>query len=197
MNSDSRAIEEFELFLAAIVERQAEASVSQQEEARLEIQSLSRRLVALERRLRDSAMRQSQLEDMRDIRLRAREEYERVLAVPGILSLKVDEGSQIEVRTSPIEIEWEGTTYGLGSYRMTLDMDGDIALHSVQRLGPKPHWDHPHVQDSLPCLGNLRPGVLKLIAEYEIGLAVQVLMDFLRTYQPETAYCPIEGWPSK
>jgi hypothetical protein len=45
-------------------------------------------------------------------------------------------------------------------------------------------------------LGNLRSGVLKLIAEFELALAVQLLLDFLAIYQPETAYTPIEGWPA-
>jgi hypothetical protein len=76
-----------------------------------------------------------------------------------------------------------------------LELDGDVRIESVSRLGPKPGWDHPHVQDGRPCLGNLREGVLKLIAEYELALAVQVTMGFLETYQPESAYCAIEGWP--
>ena len=49
-----------------------------------------------------------------------------------------------------------------------------------------------------PSLNDLTPTerrVLKLIAEYELALATQLLIDFLHLYQPEDAYTPIEGWP--
>ena len=32
--------------------------------------------------------------------------------------------------------------------------------------------------------------------QLELALAVQLLLDFLATYQPESAYTPIEGWPA-
>ena len=91
---------------------------------------------------------------------------------------------------------WGGHRYDLGSYCVRIDLAGDVRVESLDHLGPKPLWDHQHVQGGLPSLGNLREGVLKLIAEYELALAVQVLLDFLRTYNPGTAYTPIEGWPA-
>jgi hypothetical protein len=101
----------------------------------------------------------------------------------------------VQVRSEPIRIDWRGLRYELGGYRIELDLAGDVRIESLDKLGPKPHWDHPHVQDGLPCLGNLREGVLKLIAQYQLALAIQVLLEFLSTYDPAEAYTSIEGWP--
>jgi hypothetical protein len=104
-------------------------------------------------------------------------------------------GLALHVLTQPVHILWESTRYALGGYRIVLDLHGDVRIESRDNLGPKPGWDHPHVQDGRPCLGNVREGVLKLIARYELALAAQVLVGFLETYQPEGAYCAIERWP--
>ncbi len=116
------------------------------------------------------------------------------MATRGVQSVEVVDQA-LHVLTNPVEIEWEGARYHLGCYRLVLDLDGDVRIESVSKLGPKPSWDHPHVQDGHPCLGNLREGVLKLIAEYELALAVQVAIGFVEAYQPESAYCAIERWP--
>ncbi|MHB8619198.1 MAG: hypothetical protein ACYDAG_06475 [Chloroflexota bacterium] len=194
MTGPAGSAQAFEDYLAAAVQAQSAASAAERDEARLEIAALSRRLVLLERTLRDSGVRHDDLPGMATIRARARQEYDRLVTVPGVRAVEVD-GSTLRILTQPIRISWAGRTYQLGDYRLLLALNGDTRIESVDRLGPKPHWDHPHVQDGLPCLGNLRPGILKLIAEYEIALAAQVLVEFLQTYQPETAYCPIEGWP--
>jgi hypothetical protein len=111
--------------------------------------------------------------------------------VQGVRETRIEDSALIVV-TEPIVV----AARALGAYRLTIRLTGDIRIDSLDRAGPRPAWDHPHVQDGLPCLGNLRPGVLKLIAELEVGLAVQVLLDFLRSYQAETAYTPIERWPA-
>lgn len=160
-----------------------------------QVADLSRRLVALDRRLPAAARRMRVLRDTADLASFAAAELERVLAVPGVSEVETV-GTALVVSTDPIRIRWNGVARDLGAYRVMLDLAGDVRVESVERLGPRPAWDHPHVQAGLPCLGNLREGVLKLIAEYELALAAQVLLDFLHSYQPETAYTPIEGWPA-
>lgn len=159
-----------------------------------QLAALSRRFVALDRRLPGAARRLEELRAIADLDRFAGAELERLLAVRGVRSAAVA-GSTLHVATEPVLISWGGATYDLGAYRLILDLAGDVRIESLDRRGPKPSWDHPHVQDGLPCLGNLREGVLKLIAEYELALAAQVLIDFLSTYQPDDAYTPLEGWP--
>jgi hypothetical protein len=124
----------------------------------------------------------------------AEADLSRLLAVPGVQQVEVH-GQALHILTQPVELAWREAHYHLGRYRIVLDLAGDLRVESIDGLGPKPGWDHPHVQDSRPCLGNAREGILKLIARYELALAAQVLVGFLETYLPEGAYCAIEGWP--
>ncbi len=121
-------------------------------------------------------------------------ELDRLLAVPGVQEVEVHEQA-VHVLTHPVYIPWQGQRYDLGGYRIVLDLAGDVRVESHDKRGPKPSWGHPHVQDGRPCLGNAREGMLKLIARYELALAAQVMVGFLETYQPDGAYCAIEGWP--
>ena len=56
-------------------------------------------------------------------------------------------------------------------------------------------WIHPHVQGDLPCLGNARVGVEKLLGDLQFVPAAQVMIRFLSTYDEETAYCDLGQWP--
>jgi hypothetical protein len=161
---------------------------------REELQRLSRRFVTLERQLVAQARRTDELQELSEAAASAEAELARLLAVPGVQHIEVH-GQVLHILTAPIQIAWEGERYDLGRYRIGLDLGGDLRVESIDGLGPKPGWDHPHVQDGRPCLGNAREGVLKLIARYELALAAQVLVGFLETFQPEGSYSAIEGWP--
>lgn len=177
--------------------RDHECSVAEGDLASIpaELAELSRRFVALDRKLLASNKR-SRLTSETDAMRVATFEMTRIRALHGVAAIAVRrEQRQLVVDTHPLELEWNGHYIRIGRYRLTIGVaDGDVRIESIDHLGPKSHWDHPHVQGGMPCLGNLREGVLKLIAEYELALAVQVLLDFLTTYDAETAYAPIEGW---
>jgi hypothetical protein len=158
------------------------------------LERLSRRFVTLERHLLTQTRRAEALRMLDDPAASAERELGRLLTVPGVQRVEVH-GEALHVLTQPVRILWQGTRYDLGGYRIVLDLHGDVRIESRDNLGPKPGWDHPHVQDGRPCLGNAQEGVLKLIARYELALATQVLVGFLEMYQPEGAYCAIEGWP--
>ncbi len=180
--------------LASSIRAQESVTDEDAQAVRSQLAELSRRFVTLDRRLLNSSRRAEELSSLAEVPESAGQELECLLAVRGVRTAEVA-GSRLHVLTHPLRLESEGSTYNLGEYRILLDLAGDVRIESISRLGPKPHWDHPHIQDGLPCLGNLREGVLKLMARYELALATQVLMDFLSTYNADTAYCPIEGWP--
>lgn len=155
---------------------------------------LARRFVALDRQLPAATRRLAELEALGNPAAFAAAELGRVRAVSRVQDVQVDADALLVV-TEPVVVQWADARYALGRYQLHLSLDGDARIESLDRLGPRASWDHPHVQDGIPCLGNLREGVLKLIAEYELALAAQLLIDFLYLYQPEDAYTPIEGWP--
>jgi hypothetical protein len=187
--------QEFAGFLARQLESHTAAAERNLEHAKVEVAELSQRLVGLERKVRVSSGRLAELRGTEDVDRFAGEQFDQLSALPRVAGLEFA-GSTLTVDTEPFQIEWESRRYQLGEYRVTVDLQGDLRIDSLSHLGPKAGWDHPHVQAGLPCLGNLRSGVLKLIAEFELALAVQLLLDFLAIYQPETAYTPIEGWPA-
>ena len=162
-----------------------------------QLAELARRFVALDRRLLAAARQHHQPDsDLPTAELRAATEltHLRALEVVDDLEVEIEQGCLV-VTTRPIHVAWSNRCFDVGRFRIAVDLAGEVRINSVDHLGPRPGWDHPHIQDGLPCLGNLREGILKLIAAYELALAVQVLLDFLATYTPETAYARIEGWP--
>ena len=219
MAADLAARRRFQDFVVRALNEQSCAAEADAKALRGEIGELSRRLVALERRLRASGARAAELSAVGRagaaapagqqaaggahageprpsgaVEAFAGEQFDGIQALAGVREIAT-EGACLRIDTEPVAIDWEGRRYALGAFRLTLDLAGDVRVDSLEHLGPKSGWDHPHVQDGLPCLGNLRPGILKLIADFELALAAQLLLDFLATYQPETAYTPIEGWP--
>ena len=69
-----------------------------------------------------------------------------------------------------------------------------IRVVNLNNASPKSGWDHPHVQAGQPCLGNLREGFEKLLGECTLVPLVAMLLQFLETYTPATAYCSIDLW---
>jgi hypothetical protein len=103
-------------------------------------------------------------------------------------------GSAVRVLTEEIIIKHEGQRYKIGRFALELDLKEGLRAVNLENTGDKSAWDHPHVQASLPCLGNLRDGFEKLLGECQIVPLVSMLVQFLGSYNPETAYCPIEHW---
>lgn len=161
---------------------------------REELQALSTRLVIVDRQLVMLTRQSRELATVGDLLARADDELSRIVALPRVQHVEVVD-TTLHVITVPLHIAWRGRRYDLGAFRIAIGLNGDIRVESIDKRGPKPGWDHPHVQGGRPCLGNVREGVLKLIAEYEFALAVQVMLNFLEVYQAESAYCAIEEWP--
>ena len=192
--STTELIQAFEDAVQHSLMTQAGAAERDVAALREELAQLSRRFVTLDRQLLAQMHRGQQLREMSGVVESAGDELETMLAVPGVQAVEVH-GQTLHVLTHPMQIVWQDQPHELGRYRIVLDLDGDLHIESIDKLGPKPGWDHPHVQDGRPCFGNAREGVLKLIAEYELALAVQVTVGFLQTYLPDSAYCAIERWP--
>lgn len=120
-------------------------------------------------------------------------DFDQLTSLPLVRSVEVD-GSMIRVLTDDIIIEHEAQRYRIGRFAIELDLEKGIKIVNVENSSKKSAWDHPHVQANLPCLGNLRDGFEKLLGECQIVPLVSMLLQFLGSYNPETAYGPIEHW---
>ena len=100
------------------------------------------------------------------------------------------------VVTRPLVLSHAGEDHDIGAFEIELSHDRGARIRSASSPdGRRGAWIHPHVQGDLPCLGNARVGVEKLLGLGEVAAAVDVLIGFLRTYDAETAYCSIGNWP--
>ena len=94
--------------------------------------------------------------------------------------------------TRRLEVEHRGKQYALGSFQVDLLYNGDITIHNLtSRHG---FYDHPHVWDGTPCLGNVREGLAKLIGEFQLAAASEVIVDFLKTINHKDWHISIEHW---
>ena len=122
---------------------------------------------------------------------RAADDLARLGTLEGVREVEAHAGG-IRLVTTPIEVEHGGVRYRLGCFQLDLAQTGAITVRNL--TDPFGLYDHPHVWNGLPCLGNVREGLAKLVAEYQWVAAAEVLLDFLRTVTPRDWYLPVTHW---
>ena len=169
------------------VEKEINKGVEQVSQLSAQLRSASRSLHAARRRQLAFkailATEQAQFE----------RDFDQLESLPYVQGVEVN-GPTIRVLTDEIIIKHEGQRYKIGRFALELDLKEGLRVVNLENTGDKSAWDHPHVQANLPCLGNLRDGFEKLLGECQIVPLVSMLVQFLGSYNPETAYCPIEHW---
>jgi len=147
-----------------------------------EIEREERRLLALENFTEEA---QKEIE----------KEIEFLFSIPEVKNISIL-GEKLIVETYPIEIEFAGGKYNLGEYLIEIDEErGEIRIKGSRN--PKPEADHPHVKAGDPCLGNIKGKVYKLLADYRYGMLVQLLIEFLKSYNPDDKFFEIGLWKRK
>lgn len=98
----------------------------------------------------------------------------------------------LRILTRPIQGEHRGKLHALGTFQIDLSYNGEITIRNLtSRHG---FYDHPHIWDGNPCLGNVREGLSKLIGELQLVGASEVLLDFLKTINPKDWHISVEHW---
>ena len=164
-----------------------------------EIDGLERALEEYGRRItaetRALAERRRRLRALQDLPLEAANtlgEFDRIRELPEARQVDVADGV-LAVITHPLDAECGGHRFRLGAFRVEIHFEGDVRITNLTE--PRGLYDHPHVRQARPCLGNIREGVAKLIGEFEFAAAAQVLIDFLRTVNPHDWRLPVFYWP--
>ena len=122
---------------------------------------------------------------------RAADDLARLQEVEGVREIEPHAWG-VRLVTMPIEVVYADTRYRLGCFQIDLAETGAITIRNL--TDPYGFYDHPHVWDGRPCLGNVREGLAKLLAEYQWVAAAEVLLDFLRTVTPRDWYVPVTHW---
>ena len=103
-------------------------------------------------------------------------------------NIKANNDGSLTATTAPIIIEYDGWKFPLGRYKINLDLAGDI---KIEALDPHPDADypHPHISsDGVPCLGNIRGDIPRMLGTMRISEALQSLHAFLSAYNPDNPY---------
>lgn len=151
----------------------------------------ARRITAETRRLSTYRERLNTLRGAASSHAQHLKELDDLKKLPEVREVQVQDG-RITVFTAPIHAEYEGREFCLGSYRIEISLAGDIRIWNL--TGAVGAYDHPHIYQGRPCLGNIREGIAKLIGEYQFAALVYVLLDFLKTVNPKDWRVPIVYW---
>ena len=161
------------------------------EEKSWEIQRLAQKNVELRQRIR--------LHDLltaKRIERKAREDHSSLVKLlgRGLGSIRVENGVMRAV-TAPIRIIWQGFTYEMGRYVISVPLgEGRLTIMPLDSNEVE-GFPHPHVAtDGAPCLGNIGATVAQLLGEGEHFQLVTTLLEFLRSYNPDNPYLRIEKW---
>ena len=102
---------------------------------------------------------------------------------------------ELTLITSEISVFYHGHTYDFGQFEICVRFrDQDLRIHIHSGRAPR-DFPHPHVStDGVPCLGNLAPGVSRLLGEGDYVSLVTVLLEFLKSYNNYNPYLKIDYW---
>jgi len=160
---------------------EAEALEGELRELEVNLQTAGRQMRDLDRRLMASHRRLTELSQYQAHSEALARDFERIAGLPGVVDVTVQDGV-VQVFTEPIVIEYGFRRYRLGRFRLDLQFDGRLFVRNL--TGRYETYDHPHVDNGRPCLGNIQEWVQRLLAQREFAAATEILLQYLRTVNP-------------
>jgi len=118
-------------------------------------------------------------------------EVEGLLGIPEVCEIEI-QGDRLSVLTGTVDTVVGGKRYRLGRFRLDIRFTGEVTIKNLTR--PYGYYDHPHVWNARPCLGNIGHSVVKLVSEFQWVAAAQLLIEYLKTVNPKEWYTPIDHW---
>ena len=114
--------------------------------------------------------------------------------VPSLYQAIYIDSPYIRAKTYPVSISYEGDDYDIGTLLIELDLSKGEA--KITNLTNTPNgYHHPHVNDTGEiCLGNISTGLARMLGEFEIFGALELLHKFIHTYNEPDAYQKIQYW---
>jgi hypothetical protein len=102
--------------------------------------------------------------------------------------LTLNDDGTLKATTAPITIEYDGYEFPVGRYEIQIPGSGDVRIKALDEH-PNAEHPHPHVnRDGRPCLGNISGDLAKLIGKMRYAEALQLLSQFLASYNPDNPY---------
>jgi hypothetical protein len=133
----------------------------------------------------------------------AANEYDALCASPHVEKVVIKD-KIIQVYTDMVSIQHSFQTHNIGKFRIDINTEGGgkdgvsvFNLTNKKKRGSSAiPLHHPHVigDNGTPCLGNISEGVVKLLIDYQYVVLAQIMIDYLHTYNPDSAYAKISEW---
>jgi hypothetical protein len=155
------------------------------------LKELSRQMALQTRLLRNCQERFRMLKKAEQSEEALVREFDGLLGIPEVRDVEIL-GDRLCVFTDTVDTVVAGKRYRLGRFRVDIRFNGDVTIKNLTR--PHGYYDHPHVWNAKPCLGNIGQSVMKLVTEFQWVAAAQLLLEYLKTVNPKEWYTPIHHW---
>lgn len=155
------------------------------------LKELSRQMASQTRLLRNCQERFHTLKNAEQSEEALVRELEGLLRIPEVCDVEIL-GDRLCVFTDTVDTVVAGKRYRLGRFRVDIRFNGDVAITNLTRAYG--YYDHPHVWNAKPCLGNIDQNVTKLVSEFQWVAAAELLLEYLKTVNPKEWYTPIHHW---
>jgi hypothetical protein len=172
-------------------ERMLQERIATQEQ---NLKEISRQLESQTRLLNsclDRLRMLSRLKEAEDSEEALGRDIEALLGVPEVRGVEIL-GDRLCILTDTIDTVVAGKRYRLGRFHLDIRFNGDVAIRNLTRAYG--YYDHPHVWNTKPCLGNIGPSILKMVSEFQWVAAAELLLEYVKTVTPKEWYAPIEHW---
>lgn len=106
-------------------------------------------------------------------------------------------GSEVIIPVGQIDIEHEGVVYDIGEFGVAINFEKcTIRCHNI--TGQHDSFHHPHIGgDGECCLGEASYGIGVLLGNLELETVVSMMVQFLKSYDPNSCLADINNWPVK
>jgi hypothetical protein len=155
------------------------------------LKELSRQMGSQTRLLRNCRERLATLKQAEQSTELLERELDGLLSIPEIREVQVLE-DRLRVFTDTVDTVVASKRYRLGRFRLDIRFNGDVDIKNLTRAYG--YYDHPHVWNAKPCLGNIHQSVLKLVSEFQWVATAELLLEYLKTVNPNGWYTPIDHW---
>ncbi len=127
-------------------------------------------------------------------KVKTEKEYKNLFhLIPNMYSSFRIEDDKLIADTNEICITYEHYEYVIGEFEVQISLKtGDLKINNV--TNKVSGYDHPHINRGNPCLGNIADGLIRMITEFELFGALQMIYNYLHSYNPDSVYNKIEFW---
>ncbi len=193
--AEKSQLKQFKNAVSSAIETRVKEYRKRIEENEEESQNLERQLQNLHRQINTDTQAFSALDGTKgQWKKKAEREFDYLQRLTENLyeSIRID-GDKLIAKTSEVSINYDGSSYEIGEFEVRIDLpSGDLDIQNLTH--EVDGYQHPHISDGKPCLGNIGSGVIRMLAEFELFGALQIIHKFLHSYNPHSPFHKIEYW---